>query len=234
MNGVTLATFRQYRPGATKADLRTISDDDLQRIYRDGYWHPVEGEYLQHGVDLAVFDLAVNSGVSRAARMLQKVVKVKQDGKVGPVTVTAQANLRGDDVVKAICASRMSFLRGLRHWSTFGRGWSRRVADIEARGVAMWLKVNSTAGSTTFALVDESDKAHARSQSTGKAAAGTAVGGAGGTAAIGVEIDPTMMIIGAAAVALTVIWMVVRSRHDRDRAEAYSRAAYEIKAERQQ
>src|SRR6185437_16377169 len=37
--GITLATFREYQPGATVDELRAISDADVWRIYRLGYWN---------------------------------------------------------------------------------------------------------------------------------------------------------------------------------------------------
>ena len=90
MKGVTLATFRRYRPGASKADLRNISDADLQRIYRDGYWNVIRGDDLPSGLDFAVFDYAVNSGPGRAAKHLQAVLGVPQDGKVGRIKVSLE------------------------------------------------------------------------------------------------------------------------------------------------
>ena len=74
MKGVTLATYRRYRPGATKEQLRNISDEELRTIYRDGYWDEVRGDDLPSGIDFATFDFAVNSGPSRAAKFLQRVL----------------------------------------------------------------------------------------------------------------------------------------------------------------
>jgi len=234
MKGVTIGTFAAFKDRkVTKDELKNISDADLSAIYKKGYWDKVYGESLQHGVDLATFDLAVNSGPGRAARTLQKVVKVKQDGKIGPVTVTAQAKLRGDDLVKLICSSRMSFLRGLRHWSTFGKGWSRRVADIEARGVAMWLKAVGTDGGTTLALVDEGERAVASSKKNDKAAVGTTGVATGGNVALGTQdFDPTLITVLGGISLLLVLWLLLRGRHDKSRAEAYSRVVQEIRADR--
>ena len=46
MKGITLETFRRYRPMATKAELRAISDADVERIYRAGYADPVAFDAL--------------------------------------------------------------------------------------------------------------------------------------------------------------------------------------------
>jgi len=130
MKGVTLATFRRYRPGATKADLRNISDADLQRIYRDGYWNVIRGDELPSGLDFAVFDYAVNSGPGRAAKHLQAVLGVPQDGKVGPITLAAAREADIERVIELLCTKRLGFLKSLPTWGTFGKGWERRVNSV--------------------------------------------------------------------------------------------------------
>lgn len=224
--GITLATFRRYRPDATVADLKAISDDDIESIYWDGYWLPVRGADLSFGVDLAVFDFGVNSGPSRAVRHLQAVAGVAQDGVIGPQTLNALLSMRGDVVVQKICARRLSFVRGLRTWDVFGRGWSRRIADIEARGVAMWLARNATPTSAKMGLKAEADHADktASAQSKGAGAAGGA-GVAGG--ATDVAMDPSMLLIGAVVlvVGAAVLWW--RGSVNRHRAEAYAAVANE-------
>lgn len=227
--GITLATFRRYRPGATVNDLKAIKDVEVERIYRDGFWNPVTADFLQDGLDLAVFDFAVNSGPGRAARYLQAVVGVKQDGTVGPKTLKAANGMRGDVAVQKLCARRLSFVRGLRTWDVFGRGWSRRIADIEARGVAMWLAVNATPAGRKMSLDDEANRAGktASAQSGGAAAAGGA-GAAGG--ATDVAMDPSMLLIGAAGLVVVAIVLAMKSRVNSDRAEAYRVVASEVAA----
>lgn len=227
MRGITLATFRRYRPAAAKDDLRAISDRDVERIYRDGYWSPVSADLLQPGVDLAVFDFGVNSGPSRAARHLQAVAGVKQDGAVGPATLSALDAMRGDETVKKLCGRRLSFVRGLSTWNTFGRGWSRRVADIEARGVAMWLSKNATTAGAKMAMDDEAQRADKTASAQGKGAAA-----AGGTGAAGgatdVAMDPSLLLIGAAVLIMVGLVLFLKGRQNRDRAEAYRAVSSEV------
>ena len=228
MKGVTLATFRRYKPAATKDDLRAISDADVERIYRDGYWKPVNGDLLQPGVDLAVFDFGVNSGTGRAARHLQAVAGAKQDGVIGIKTIGALDAMRGDVIVQKLCGRRLSFVRALKTWDVFGRGWSRRIADIEARGVAMWLAVNTTAKSAKMALEDEADRAGktASAQSKGAGAAGGA-GAVGG--ATDVAMDPSMLLFGAAVLVVVGGLLFLKSRANRERAAAYRVVASEVR-----
>ena len=220
MKGITLTTYRQYYPDASKADLRAISDKDVERIYRVGYWGPIRGEELPAGVDLAVFDYGVNSGPSRAAKALQASVGAAVDGKVGPQTVTAADKRDPVATVKDVCARRMSFLKGLSTFSTFGKGWSRRVADVEAKGVAM-------AGAGAAVLRAEADKAAKASNDQAKVATGTGAAGAGGG---GFEIASGdvnwLLVFGVIVVAMVVVSLVKsRSNINKDRAVAYSAVA---------
>jgi len=130
MKGITLATFREYHPGASKDDLRHISDADVQRIYHDGYWKPVRADDLPNGVDLAAFDFAVNSGRSRAAKYLQRIAGVIPDGVIGPITLAAVNAMDAKTAVNLLCDRRLEFLKGLPTWKFFGKGWSSRVSRI--------------------------------------------------------------------------------------------------------
>jgi lysozyme family protein len=140
MKGVTLENFRRYvKPGATKADLRKITDEQLSTVYRKFYWDAVSASDLPDGVDYAVFDFAVNSGPSRAAKYLQKAVGVAQDGKVGPQTIKAAQSKVYSAVINDICDARMKFLMGLSTWKTFGKGWTSRVSGVRAEALKMVL-----------------------------------------------------------------------------------------------
>jgi lysozyme family protein len=138
MKGVTLENFRRFvKPGGTKDDLRRITDAQVAEVYRRFYWNAVKADQLPDGVDYAVFDFAVNSGPSRSAKYLQKIVGVSQDGVVGPQTLAAVKARSASEIIIRLCDDRMTFLRGLRTWSTFGKGWGRRVADVRAEALTM-------------------------------------------------------------------------------------------------
>jgi lysozyme family protein len=141
MKGVTLATFRRYRPNATKADLRAISDAMLQKIYRDGYWNEVRGDDLPAGVDFATFDFAVNSGPARATIYLQNIVGAAPDGEIGPLTIKAVKaycdQFGAGQMVNELCSQRLAFLERLSTWPVFGKGWRSRVADVRKLALSM-------------------------------------------------------------------------------------------------
>ena len=138
MKGVTLATFRRhYGKNMTKTDLRNISDAELKKIYKAGYWSKCKCGDLPAGVDYAVFDAAVNSGPGRSAIWLQGAVGAKQDGDIGPKTLERVKKLNPIQVSDDTCDRRLTFLRSLSTWSTFGGGWERRVESVRITAHAM-------------------------------------------------------------------------------------------------
>ena len=137
MKGITLETYRRWRPGATKAQLRAITGGEVAVIYRKGYWDAVDADNLPAGLDLVAFDAAVNSGPSRSAKWLQAGVGAKQDGKIGPATIAAARAYDTRAAINRACDARLAFLRSLGTWPTFGKGWSRRVASVRSTALAM-------------------------------------------------------------------------------------------------
>lgn len=113
-----------------KVDIRLLKPADAAKVYKHQYWDRVSGNNLPAGVDYAVFDFAVNSGVSRAAIYLQEIVGVAPDGKIGPLTIQAVAAWDAVKLIEKLSANRMAFLKRLSTWPTFGKGWSSRVTGV--------------------------------------------------------------------------------------------------------
>jgi len=138
MKGVTLRTYqRHFGANRTKRQLRNISDEELQQIYREGYWEKCHCDKLPSGVDYAVFDAAVNSGPGRSAKWLQAAVGAKQDGAIGEKTLAAVADAVPLLLVDDVCDKRLNFLQSLANWSVFGGGWGRRVKGVRITASAM-------------------------------------------------------------------------------------------------
>lgn len=136
--GITLATFRKFvKPSGTVEDLKRLTVDQAGIVYRRQYWDQVLGTELPSGVDYAVFDFAVNSGWSKAAKYLQHIVGVPEDGRIGPRTLVAIHAMPAHEIVNRLCDNRLAFLRRLPTWSTFGKGWTARVAGVRALALQM-------------------------------------------------------------------------------------------------
>jgi len=130
--GVTKASWEMYvQHPVTEDEMRKLTLADVIPFYRTNYWDTIRGDSLPDGIDYAVFDMAVNSGVGRAAKTLQAVLGVKADGSIGPATIAACEAANARDVTTQFCEKRLAFLQGLPTWNTFGKGWGSRVARVE-------------------------------------------------------------------------------------------------------
>lgn len=136
MLGVTKRVWEAYTGDVvTEADMKRLTPEDVGPLYRRNYWDKCNCDELPGGLDYAVFDYAVNSGVMRACKVLQAALGVKTDGVIGPATIAAARASEG--LIQRYCGERLRFLKALPHWPSFGKGWERRVREVQAKAVAM-------------------------------------------------------------------------------------------------
>lgn len=125
--GITIATYRRHVDAkGTCAALKEMPWSTAEKIYRDTYWAEVSGDELPHGVDVSVFDMGVNAGPSRAAKLLQHIIGAAADGIVGPQTIGYCDQYKGD-LILAYGDARLRYYRTLVGYRHFGRGWERRT-----------------------------------------------------------------------------------------------------------
>ncbi|MGO4525578.1 glycoside hydrolase family 108 protein [Microvirga sp. 2MCAF35] len=136
--GITRETLSRAKKRSVSVNhVRRLSRREAISIYRQLYWDAVRADELPLGLDLAVFDLAVNSGPARAVKMLQAVLGVEADGIVGPVTLRAAREADIPDVIRRLMKARLGFLGRLVTWPVFGLGWRRRVLAIEQEALRL-------------------------------------------------------------------------------------------------
>lgn len=121
----------------TEATMRALTPGDVAPLYKKRYWDKVRGDDLPAGVDYVVFDAAINSGPGRAISWLQAAVGVETDGDFGPKTLAAVRKTPAFALVENFNNRRLSFLHDLPTWGTFGRGWARRVSEVDLASKTM-------------------------------------------------------------------------------------------------
>jgi len=109
-------------------NIKDLTREAAVEIYRRDFWSRVGGESLPDALAFQVLDAAVNHGVGNASRWLQRAAGVAEDGVIGPVTRTAITVMDPCVLVLRFNAERLKFYAALSTFSTFGRGWVRRVA----------------------------------------------------------------------------------------------------------
>jgi lysozyme family protein len=138
--GITQREYDVWRAkhGLPKQDVFNISEDEV-RIFYKLYWDRVRGDELPAGIDFVAAEGSLNSGPSQSAKWLQRALKMNNvDGEIGPATIAAaNADTDNDLIVADYCARRLAFMKGLKTWGHFGKGWSARVANSLKCGQAL-------------------------------------------------------------------------------------------------
>ena len=213
--GVTRATLAAWRKRPVTVDeVKRLTRAEAERIYKAQYWDTIRGDDLPPGVDYAVFDISVNSGPGRAARFLQQALRIEADGVVGAKTIAAAAAVSDVGLARDVCARRLAWMRTLKTWRTFGKGWGSRVAEVQRVAVAMAEKLElpavatASVGDAKARPTDVSPVRRAVLTTAGRAQAVQIAGAAGGAlTAVSDAIKPlsdTWQWIGIASVALLV------------------------------
>ena len=136
--GVTRSAWQGFlNRDVTEIEMRALTPEAVKPFYKALYWDRIKGDSLPSGVDYAAYDLAVNSGPHKAAQCLQEIAGAPVDGMIGPKSLEAIQSCDAKETADAICDMRLEFLKKLSTFDTFGKGWSRRVAEVKAKAISM-------------------------------------------------------------------------------------------------
>lgn len=110
--------------------MRDMPVDVAKSIYRKQYWDRAKCDELPPVLRYAIFDGAVNSGVGQSIKWLQRALKVADDGVIGSKTVAAANAAPAEVLYRRLLAQRLKFMTDLGNWSSFSKGWARRIASL--------------------------------------------------------------------------------------------------------
>lgn len=233
MRGVIQKVYDKYRDDhrLARQAVRNITEGEVQAIYRTGYWDPIKGDQWPKGVDQIAFDIAVNSGPGNARKLMARALGQPSDAYIG--LLASHATNTGDRIglCKKACATRGAFYQSLGKFRTFGKGWMRRNARIEAISVKMAAESERMSDADTNKLIQkEKEAARKKEEANKKAAAGTGGGGAvvGGGSASQVDWDWTsiaLMSFLVVGVVLAVGLFIYNWQNNRARVQAYAALA---------
>lgn len=110
-------------------DIKNLTREEARAIYYQDFWVRGHMNEFDAAIAFQLFDIAVNSGIETAVRLLQRAAGVADDGHIGPVTVEAVKRFSVPDMLMLVIAERLDFWRKLSTWPTFGKGWVGRAAQ---------------------------------------------------------------------------------------------------------
>ncbi len=109
-------------------DIKNLTKEAAVSIYKNDFLLPILKDNIKDGVIYQLLDFGVHSGISRAIKELQKIVGVKPDGVIGPITQAAINRHSESDLIQLILSARLYYLTSLSNWPSNSRGWARRIA----------------------------------------------------------------------------------------------------------
>jgi lysozyme family protein len=138
--GVTQVAYNNFRSrhGLPLQSVTLGTVDEFTQLYREDYWNTSKAGLLPVGLDLCVFDTAVNSGPARALMILQEALDFRNgdiDGRWGSKTAAAVANCDPLSLAADFCDEREEYfkeiVRANPSQKVFFNGWINRNEHIK-------------------------------------------------------------------------------------------------------
>jgi lysozyme family protein len=135
--GVIQRVYSSWRikQGLKSRDVFLMENNERDAIYFQNYGKLVRFDELPPGINIVVLDGGVNSGPGQSIKWLQRALGLGADGVLGDRTMEAIMNHPDHDaLIASICEQRMRFLRALKTFYHFGKGWTSRVNQLKRIG----------------------------------------------------------------------------------------------------
>ena len=116
-------------------DIKSITLDDAKAIYYRDYWQVINGDAFPFSISNALFDCAVNSGCASAVKLLQKVLNVPSDGKIGKQTIAAAQAKDQTELLIDFLTARAVFYARLAKFELYGKGWMKRLFIVHQQSL---------------------------------------------------------------------------------------------------
>ncbi len=145
-HGITLSRLRRFLrdPGLGEDGLRHVPCATVRAIYMADFWNRTRCDALPPGIDLMVFDHAVNMGSDRSGRALQLACGHKRadvDGAVGPETLNRVILSEPLNLIDSLAAMQRSSYQQMAAFGLFGEGWLARLDRRRAAALRLMMLV---------------------------------------------------------------------------------------------
>lgn len=111
-------------------DIKSLTLDQAQAIYKRDYWQQASCERMPPKIAIAVFDAAVHHGPKTAIKLLQRALKVADDGEYGRITHGTLQSRDTNETLELLLSERAIYLTTCPAWPTYKRGWLKRLFNL--------------------------------------------------------------------------------------------------------
>lgn len=110
-------------------DIKNLTLEQAKGIYYQDWWLELGMDLFKPALSYQMFDAAMNHGMGNATRMLQRAVRMLDDGVIGPRTRAAVDAMPLEDLLARFLSQRLRFMTQIGTWKDYGKGWAVRIAD---------------------------------------------------------------------------------------------------------
>lgn len=141
--GISFTAFKDWWKKTRKegeptfANLKALTRAEAETIYETWFFAPMGFDKLPSGVDYALVDLAVNSGVSGALKATSRQLLFPVTGRMTPQLSWALRFRDSRAVINAICDARLALMRSSSKWERFKDNWTKRVDKVRERSLQL-------------------------------------------------------------------------------------------------
>ena len=111
-------------------DIKSLTLEQAQAIYRRDYWQQASCDRMPPKIAIAVFDAAVHHGPKTAVKLLQRALKVADDGEYGRITHGTLQARDCNETLELMLAQRAIYLTTCPAWPTYKLGWLKRLFNL--------------------------------------------------------------------------------------------------------
>ena len=111
-------------------DIKSLTLEQAQTIYRSDYWQAASCERMPPKIAIAVFDAAVHHGPKTAVKLLQRALRVADDGEYGRITHGTLQSRDTNETLELLLAQRAIYLTTCPAWPTYKLGWLKRLFNL--------------------------------------------------------------------------------------------------------
>ena len=109
-------------------DIPNLTYEEIKAVYRRDWWDALKMNSYPKMLTFQLFDSAINHGSFNTNKILQRALKVKVDGHIGPISRAALSATEKNDLVFRFLGQRLLFASHIVTWEIYGKGWARRIA----------------------------------------------------------------------------------------------------------
>lgn len=138
--GISTGTLKTYNKKYKKNyKMNKLTRKQASNIAEKLLWNVYDINEVDNDiVGIAVFDFIFNSNPANASKIIERTINqlsdtnVKVNGSLSSKDIAMINTLDPEKFVKALCDNRLGYMKSLKAWKKYGKGWSKRVNSIKS------------------------------------------------------------------------------------------------------